>query len=186
MTAPARQTTDTEPGLDRGFVHVYTGDGKGKTSAAVGLAIRALGSGLRVAVAQFMKTPDSGECRILENLDGRIHLAHFGSGCFIHGVPENQDILRARQGYRAIRQMIDRRRFDLVILDEANMAVCCGLLTVDALLDLIRSKPVDLELVITGRCAHPRIIEAADLVTEMVEVKHYYRQGVKARPGIDM
>lgn len=186
MKPSARQTTDTEFGLDRGFVHVYTGDGKGKTSAAMGMAIRALGSGLRVAVVQFMKTSDSGECRILERLDGRIHLAHFGSGCFIHGIPEDKDILMARQGYGAIQQMIDSRRFDLVILDEANMAVCCGLLTVDALLDLIRSKPIDLELVITGRYAHPRIIEAADLVTEMVEVKHYYRQGIQARPGIDM
>ena len=186
MTEPARPLNDAESHLDRGFVHVYTGDGKGKTSAAVGLAIRALGSGLRVAVAQFMKTADSGECRILEKLDGHIHLAHFGSGCFIRGIPEDKDILRARQGYRAIQQMIDSRRFDLVILDEVNMAVCCGLLTVDSLLEVIRCKPIELELVITGRYAHPRIIEAADLVTEMVEVKHYYRQGVQARPGIDM
>lgn len=186
MTEPARQTTETGSRLDRGFVHVYTGDGKGKTSAAVGLVIRALGSGLRVAVIQFMKAADSGECRILERIDGRIHLAHFGSGCFIHGIPENKDILRARQGYRAIQQMIDSRRFDLVILDEANMAVCCGLLSVDSLLDLIQSKPLELAMVITGRYAHPRVIQAADLVTEMVEVKHYYRQGVQARPGIDM
>ena len=186
MMETARQLTKTEYRLAHGYVHVYTGNGKGKTSAAVGLALRALGSGLRVAIVQFMKATVSGECRILKRLDDRIKITHFGSGCFIDGFPESQAIFQTRKDYQAIQQIIDRRRFDLIILGEANTAVCCGLLTVDALLELIRSKPPELELVITGRYAHPRIILAADLVTEMVEVKHYHRQGVPARLGIDV
>lgn len=186
MSETAQQLTENESMLGRGYVHVYTGDGKGKTTAAMGLALRALGSGLKVAIIQFMKNGGSGEFRALGQFNGHIRVDHFGSDCFIHGEPGKKEVVRAQRGYCAIQKMMDGRRFDLIILDEANMAIWCGLLTVDALLDLIRSKPTKLELIITGRHAHPRIIEAADLVTEMVEVKHYYRKGVQARHGIEM
>jgi cob(I)alamin adenosyltransferase len=172
--------------LDRGYVHVYTGDGKGKTTAALGLALRAAGAGLRVTVAAFMKNGDSAEFGMLERLQAGIQVHDYGSGCFICGQPASRETMRAQRGCRAIQGMMSSRQFDLMILDEANMAVACGLLSADALLDLIRAKPAELELVITGRYAHPDVIAAADLVTEMREVKHYYRQGVQARPGIDM
>jgi cob(I)alamin adenosyltransferase len=165
---------------------VYTGDGKGKTTAALGLALRAAGSGLQVAVAVFMKNRDSGEFEMLDRLNAGIRVHYYGSGCFIHGEPAVRETIRAQRGYRSIAQLVNSRQFDLMILDEANMAVACGLLNVASLLDLIRSKPSELELVITGRYAHPDVIAAADLVTEMKEVKHYYRKGVQARPGIDM
>lgn len=186
MSKTARQRIDVIPLLERGYVHVYTGDGKGKTTAALGLALRAVGSGLRVAIVAFMKSGEGGEFETLGQLNGLVHVAHFGTGCFIHSKPDSKELSIAQHGCKAIAQLMESRRFDLMILDEANMAVSCGLLTVDALQELIHSKPDQLELVITGRYAHPRIIEAADLVTEMVEIKHYYQHGVLARPGIDM
>ena len=186
MTEPAIRLNDHGPQLNRGYVHVYTGDGKGKTTAALGLAIRAVGSGLRVAVALFMKNRDSGEFRILERLGAGIRVHDYGSGCFIQGPPDIAETLRAQTGYRSLKRMMAEGGSDLMILDEANMAVACGLLPAASLMDLIHSKPAELELVITGRYAHPEVIAAADLVTEMKEVKHYYHTGVRARPGIDM
>ena len=174
------------PRLDQGYVHVYTGDGKGKTTAALGLALRAAGSGLHVALATFMKNGDSAEYDMLNQLNAGIRIYDYGSGCFIHGKPASRETIRAQRGYQSLKRVMDSRDFDLLILDEANMAVACKLLPVESLLDLIHSKPVELELVITGRYAHPEVIAAADLVTEMREVKHYYRKGVQARPGIDM
>ena len=174
------------PRLDRGYVHVYTGDGKGKTTAALGLALRAAGSGLRVAVAAFMKNAESGEFALLKQLNAGIQVYEYGSGCFVHGKPARPETIRAQRGCQAISKVMNSREFDLLILDEANMAVACRLLPVESLLDLIHCKPAELELVVTGRYAHPKIVAAADLVTEMKEVKHYYREGIQARPGIDM
>lgn len=144
------------------------------------------GSGLRVVVSVFMKNGTGSEFGMLEHLDAGFQIHDYGSGCFIQGKPADRETIRAQRGYRSIERLMNSRQFDLMILDEANMAVACGLLTVESLLDLIGSKPVELELVITGRYAHPEVIAVADLVTEMKEVKHYYRQGVQARPGIDM
>jgi len=186
MTTAACKTKAPVPESNCGYVHVYTGDGKGKTTAALGLALRAAGSGLRVAIAAFMKNGASGEYTMLGQLDKQIRVEDYGSGCFVHGRPAIGELNRARHGVRCIERLVGSRQFDLVILDEANMAVACGLLKVETLLDLIRCKPAELELVITGRYAHPDVIAAADLVTEMREVKHYYRKGVLARPGIDM
>ncbi|WP_319407344.1 cob(I)yrinic acid a,c-diamide adenosyltransferase [uncultured Desulfosarcina sp.] len=181
-----RKIDDHSHPLDRGYVHVYTGNGKGKTTAALGLALRAAGSGLQVAIATFMKNGTGGEFGMLEQLKARIQVHDYGSGCFIHGRPAGRETILAQRGCRSIEWLMKSRQFDLMILDEANMAVACGLLNVETLLDLIRSKPAELELVITGRCAHPDVIAAADLVTEMKEVKHYYRKGIQARPGIDL
>lgn len=186
MTQSACRIKAPAPGSNRGYVHVYTGDGKGKTTAALGLALRAAGSGLRVAITAFMKNGAGGEYTMLGQLDKQIRVEEYGSGCFVHGKPATGELNRARQGVRSVERLVESRQFDLVILDEANMAVACGLLKLETLLDLIRCKPTELELVITGRYAHPDVIAAADLVTEMREVKHYYRKGVLARPGIDM
>ncbi len=186
MSEAVRQLVSSDPRLHRGYVHVYTGDGKGKTTAAIGLALRAAGTGLHTAIVAFMKNGDGGEFSLLKRFSDRIRIAYHGSGCLIHGIPVKNEVIRAQRGVTAIQQLINCRQYDLIILDEANMAAACRLITVDDLLALIRSKPPELELVLTGRYAHPDVIAAADLVTEMQEVKHYYREGVQARPGIDM
>ncbi len=173
------------PGLSRGFVQVYTGDGKGKTTAAFGLALRAVGAGLRVYVAQFVKGMHYSELDAVARLGDRLTVRQFGRSCFIDRSPAPEDIAAARQGLVAARRALESGDYDVVVLDEANIATHFGLFSVDELLDLVRERPPSVELIITGRRADPRILAAADLVTEMREVKHYFRQGVPARRGIE-
>lgn len=169
----------------RGYVQVYTGDGKGKTTAAMGLALRASGAGLRVFVAQFIKSGRYSEIRALENCGQTIVVRQYGRGCWLRGEPSAEDSQRAREGLEEVDDIIQSGEYQLVILDEACLAAWFGLFTVDDLLKLIDHKPEWVELVITGRKADARLIERADLVTEMREVKHYYQQGVIARKGIE-
>ena len=169
----------------KGYVQVYTGDGKGKTTAAFGLALRAAGAGLRVYIAQFVKGMKYNEHVSLEKLSEFITLKQYGRDCFITKDPEPEDIEAARAGFREIREIMRSGEYRVIILDEANIATYYNLFSVDDLLELIHEKPEDVELVITGRNADPRIVEAADLVTEMKEVKHYYQKGVQARDGIE-
>jgi cob(I)alamin adenosyltransferase len=168
-----------------GRVQVYTGDGKGKTTAALGLALRAAGAGLKVFIAQFMKGMHYSELDALKRLDDCIEIGQFGSGSFISGEPTPEDVARARAGLAAVREVFAAGRHRLVILDEANIATYFGLFAVDDLLDLIDAKPANVELVITGRRADPRVLDRADLVTEVRAVKHYYERGVEARRGIE-
>lgn len=168
----------------RGYVQVYTGDGKGKTTAALGLALRAAGAGLRIFIGQFVKGMEYSELRVLERFD-EIEVRRYGRDCFIDREPEPEDIEAARAGLEDAREELISGRWDIVILDEANIATYFKLFPVEDLLALIEQKPADVELVITGRRADPRVIEAADLVTEMREVKHYYQQGVPCRKGIE-
>lgn len=169
----------------KGYIQVYTGDGKGKTTAAVGLAIRAAGAGLRVFMAQFVKGMHYSELDALERHAGQITIRQYGRDCFIRKEPTEQDRLAARRGLEEVGRILESCDHDLVILDEANIATYYGLFSVDELIALMRSKPESVELVITGRRADPRVIEMADLVTEMKEIKHYYARGVQARPGIE-
>jgi cob(I)alamin adenosyltransferase len=169
----------------KGHIQVYTGDGKGKTTAALGLAIRAAGAGLKVFIAQFIKGMEYSEHRALERFSDTITLKQYGRGCWINGEPNEDDIQAARNGLEEVKGIICSGNYQVVILDEANIAVYFNLFPVNDLLELINSKPDHVELVITGRRAHPLIIEHADLVTEMQEVKHYFRQGVQARVGIE-
>ena len=169
----------------KGYVQVYTGDGKGKTTAALGLALRAFGAGLNVYIAQFVKGMDYSELITLENLSEHITLKQYGRDCFIKKAPQEEDILAAREGLKEVKEIMDSGKYQVIILDEANIATFYELFSVEELLDLIRNKPKDIELVITGRRADPRVIEAADLVTEMKEIKHYYQSGVVARDGIE-
>jgi len=171
--------------LNTGCVQVYTGNGKGKTTAAFGLALRAAGAGLRVFIQQFMKGQPTGELVALAPLADRITVRRCGRDCFIARAPEPEDVAAARQGLAEATQAVMSGQYDLVILDEANVAVYFRLFAVDALLDMIARKPAHVELVITGRNADPRLVERADLVTEMREVKHYYAAGVPARKGIE-
>ena len=170
---------------ERGCVQVYTGDGKGKTTAAFGLALRAAGAGLRVFIAQFMKGRDCGELHTFEKLSDQIAIKQYGREGFIHGEPDEEDIRAAREGLEEAILAIQSGDYDLVILDEANVAVDFELFSIDDLLAAIDERPEHVELVITGRKAHPRLIERADLVTEMREVKHYYQDGLGARRGIE-
>jgi cob(I)alamin adenosyltransferase len=172
-------------GLDKGYIQVYTGDGKGKTTAAFGLALRAAGAGLRVYIGQFIKGMHYAELDALKRFEDLITVTQFGSGCFIHGDPTQKDIDLAQQGLRTMKDVVIAGNHDVVILDEANVAVFFGLFTVQDVLDVMDAKPPHVELVITGRRAPQELIDRADLVTEMHEVKHYYTQGVEARTGIE-
>lgn len=169
----------------KGFLQVYTGDGKGKTTAAIGLAVRAAGAGLNVYIAQFMKLGDSSEIAALKRLSDRITVEQFGTGRFIRGNPVPEDIAAARRGIERAREVFAGAGHPLVILDEANVAASCGLFAPVDLLELVHAKPEGVELVLTGRHAAPEIIARADLVTEMKAVKHYYQAGVAARVGIE-
>jgi cob(I)alamin adenosyltransferase len=169
--------------MENGYLQVYTGDGKGKTTAALGLVVRALGAGFSVCVIQFIKSMEYHEIRTLRSLGVSIH--QFGRGCFIKGEPADEDRALARQGLEFVRSLFDEEGVDLLILDEINVALQLRLLEPTAVLDVLRSKPRSLELVCTGRGAPKELIDAADLVTEMVNIKHYYDAGIPARDGIE-
>lgn len=169
----------------KGYVQVYTGDGKGKTTAAIGLAVRAVGAGLQVFIGQFVKGMEYSELKALERFAPQLLVRQYGRKSFVHNKPTDEDFRLAREGYEDIRRAINSKHYDLVILDEANIAVYFSLLTVDDLLVLIDEKPDKVELVFTGRKADPKLLERADLVTEMKEVKHYYQKGIVARDGIE-
>jgi cob(I)alamin adenosyltransferase len=168
-----------------GNVQVYTGNGKGKTTAAFGLALRAAGAGLKVYIAQFVKGMKYSELKAVERLSDSITLKQYGLGFFLNREPNKEDFTAAREGLKEVQEIMCSGMYDLVILDEASIATHYDLFSVEELLEVIRTRPEHVELVITGRKADPRIIEAADLVTEMREIKHYYNNGLKARIGIE-
>jgi cob(I)alamin adenosyltransferase len=169
----------------KGYIQVYTGNGKGKTTAAFGLALRAAGAGLKVYIAQFVKGMHYSEINSLAKLEEFITIKQYGRNCFIYKEPEKEDIRVAQEGLKEVKEIMCSGKYQMIILDEANIATYYNLFSVDELLDFIRAKPEDVELVITGRMADPQIIEAADLATEMKEIKHYYQKGVQARDGIE-
>jgi len=169
----------------RGYTQVYTGNGKGKTTAAIGLAVRAAGAGIKVFIAQFIKMGDYSEIKALKRFSDLITVEQFGLGRFTNGKPSREDIEAARAGLERVKSVLISDEFKIIILEEANVAAMLGLFPVQELLKLIIDKPYDKELVITGRGASPRIIENADLVTEMKDIKHYYQKGVRARVGIE-
>lgn len=171
--------------MHTGYVQVYTGNGKGKTTAALGLAVRAAGAGLRVFIAQFIKKRRCSEHAALKAFGGMITIRQFGGGLLLGRKPSASDVSAAQKGMESARKAVVSEEYDLVILDEANVAVHHGLILVQDLLDLIEARPSGVELVITGRYADDAILKAADLVTEMREIKHYGKQGVKARRGIE-
>jgi cob(I)alamin adenosyltransferase len=173
-------------GLAIGCVQVYTGDGKGKTTAAVGLAVRAAAAGLRVFFGQFIKAGDSSEIQFLKQLCPNVTLEAFGRGRFIRGQPAPEDIALAREGLQKLRAALQSGRYDLVVADEANGAVAAGLFPVAELLALLDLRPPNVELVTTGRNAPPALVERADLVTEMKCVKHCFQAGIPARRGIEL
>ena len=166
------------------MIHIYTGAGKGKTTAAFGLAIRAAGAGKRVFIGQFLKGRKYSELNSLKKLKN-ITIAQFGGRCFVGKTPKPQDVTLAEKGLLKIKQCITCRKFDVVILDEINIAVYLKLLKLKELLSVVKNCPQRIELILTGRSAHPKIIKLADYVTEMREVKHPFRNKVSARKGIE-
>ena len=171
--------------MKQGLVQIYTGDGKGKTTASLGLSLRAAGRGLKVFIAQFAKGMYYGELKALERFAPQITLKQYGRKCFIRDEPEEEDVRLAREGWREIKLVLNKEECDLLILDELGIALHYGLISLDEVRELIRNKPEGVELVLTGRKIPGELFEQADLVTEMREIKHYYNAGVQARKGIE-
>jgi len=169
----------------QGCVQVYTGDGKGKTTAALGLALRAAGAGMKVFLAQFVKGMHYSELDALDRFKDSITVRQYGRDCFIYEQPDTEDIQAARRGLEETHRVMSSGAYDMIILDEANIATYYNLFSVEELLEFIDSRPLGVEVVITGRRADERIIQRADLVTEMREIKHYFTKGVQARAGIE-
>jgi len=169
----------------RGYVQVYTGDGKGKTTAALGLIVRACGAGLKVYMCQFIKGGIYSEIKTLRKRFCDVTIQQCGRGCFIKDKPTTRDMAMAQRGLAKLRAAVTCGKYDVIIADEANCATSCGLFSVEELLTIIDKKPEHVELIFTGRNAHKKLIAHADLVTEMKEIKHYYRKGIKARRGIE-
>lgn len=175
------------PGTEKGRLQVYTGEGKGKTTAALGLCLRAAGHGLRSVILQFMKGQiDYGELRSVERFDGLITIIQGGRDSFVsRKSPDPEDIRLARETLERAQKLIAEPGIDLLVLDEINVALDFGLIPLDEVLALVHARPEKMELVFTGRGAHPEVIACADLVTEMREVKHYWKNGVACRTGIE-
>lgn len=170
-----------------GYIQVYTGNGKGKTTAALGLALRAAGHGLKTYFCQFLKGQDYGELSAIQKLSSLITIEQFGRKGFIHVTekPEKEDIARARQGLRKCYKMMKSRKYRIIVLDEVNVAVHFNLFAEKEIHDFMDEKPGEIELILTGRYAPKSFIDRADLVTEMKEIKHYYKKGIQARKGIE-
>ena len=169
----------------KGYVQVYTGNGKGKTTAAIGLSVRAAGAGLNVFIAQFIKMGEYSEIKSLKKFSDRITIKQFGRGKFIKGAPSEEDMEAAQKGLHAVRVALLSGKYDIIVLEEGNVAASIGLLSTDDIIHLIDRKPEHVEIVITGRNASREIIDKADLVTEMKDIKHYFNKGVTARTGIE-
>lgn len=166
------------------MVHLYTGNGKGKTTAAIGLAIRAIGAGRKVYFCQFIKGKQYSELKTLGRIKG-ITVHQFGRGCFIRSKPSAKDMACAREGFACLQKIVASGKYGMVICDEMIIAESLGLLTAAEVLDLMKNTPPATELVLTGRYAPKALVAAADLVSEIKEVKHYYRKGIRARKGIE-
>lgn len=168
-----------------GYIQIYTGNGKGKTTTALGLTIRAVGAGNKVFIGQFLKSGKYSEMNALRQFPDQITVEHYGLGKFVKGQPSEEDKKAGARGYKKICDILKKGEHDLVIMDEGNVALKYGIITEQTLLDLFDLKPNHVELVVTGRGATQTIMDRADLVVEMKEIKHYYKQGVKARIGIE-
>lgn len=166
------------------MIQVYTGNGKGKTTAALGLALRAAGAGLHVYIGQFVKCGHTCELNSLRKI-GNVKVEQFGRPGFVKGAPTEKDRQAACAGFDKIKKVLFDRRYDVVILDEINVAVRLGLIDARRLTRLMKQAPVGIELVLTGRNAAREILEAADLVSQVRQLKHYFDRGHKARKGIE-
>lgn len=170
---------------EKKYVHLYTGDGKGKTTAAIGLAIRAAGHGMKTYIGQFMKGQSYGELSALKN-HPLITIEQYGDPKCIRREDVAQiHIDQARKGLEKVMEAMRSGQYDILVMDEINVTVWFGLLGVQDVIDVLNQRPENLEVILTGRNAPKELIDAADLVTEMKEIKHYYSKGILARDGIE-
>lgn len=170
--------------MEKGYIHVYTGNGKGKTTAAFGLALRAHYAGNKVYIGQFVKDMKYNETEIQEDL-ANIKIEQLGKGCFIENSPNEEDKVAAVKALNKCGEILKSGEYDLVVLDEITIAIYFKLFSTEELIKILKNRNSKVEVVITGRYAPTEVIEIADLVTEMNEVKHYYSKGVMAREGIE-
>jgi len=171
--------------MKQGFIQVYTGNGKGKTTAALGLAIRAAGAKQKVFIGQFLKGKKYSELIALKRVNDFITIEQFGATSFIIKKPTQKDIDNAQNALKKVSKIIINGKFDLIILDEINCAIQLNLIDLKDVLKILSEKPKHVEIVLTGRDAPMEIIKIADLVTEMKEIKHYFYKGIVARRGIE-
>lgn len=172
--------------MDKGYFQIYTGNGKGKTTASLGLTMRAAGAGLSVYIGQFIKSMEYHEIGILRDRFPEVTVELYGiEGCIVNREPDANDIKAAREGFVRAKTALTSGKYDLVIFDEITIAMHFGILSEAQALELVASRPQGTELIFTGRYAPQSLIDAADLVTDMKEVKHYYAAGIEARDGIE-
>lgn len=173
--------------LKQGFIQIYTGNGKGKSTAVIGQAVRAAGFGLKSYIAQFMKEYPYNELNSLKKLSEWITAEQFGGDEFVYKkeLPGEEELAKTRKGLQTAREKMLSGEYDLIILDEAIVAIYFKLIRTEELIELIKIKPDNVELILTGRYCPEELIELADLVTEMKEVKHYYQKGITSRKGIE-
>ena len=170
--------------LKEGYIQVYTGNGKGKTTAALGITLRTTCAGNKVFMGQFMKGQDYSELKAVEYLPGLV-MEQFGDVNFVLGEPSAEDKVKAERGLAIMKEALASGKYDVVIFDEINTSLYFKLLSVKDVLSVLDLKPDNTEVILTGRYAPDEIIDRADLVTEMREIKHYYEKGVDARVGIE-
>ena len=169
----------------KGYIHIYTGDGKGKTTAAIGMAIRAAGHGMKTYMGQFMKGQHYGELTALYN-HPYITIEQYGDVECVHREEVTQKhIDQAHRGLELARRAMLSNKYDIIVLDELNVAVWFDLITTEEVLELLNDRPENVEVILTGRRAPEKLMRIADLVSEVKEIKHYYNRGVKARNGIE-
>ena len=166
------------------MIQVYTGDGKGKTTAALGLAVRAVGAGLKVYIGQFLKAGTYSEVELLKKIKN-ITLEQFGRESFIWDVPAVEDIWLAREGLAKVKGIVSKAKYDVIILDEINVALNLKLLELEEVVSVIKEAAKRSEVILTGRAAPAAIVKIADLVSEIKDKKHYFNKGIKARKGIE-
>jgi len=170
--------------MEKGYIQVYTGNGKGKTTAALGIALRCLCAGNKVFFGQFMKGQDYSELKAVCYFD-KLTMNQFGTPSFINGEPSEEDIKLARHGLAVMKEALWSGRYDMVVFDEINTTLFYHLIEVEEFMKVLDGKPEGTEVILTGRYAPQEIIDRADLVTEMKEIKHYYNAGVPSRVGIE-
>ncbi len=171
--------------MQKGYIQIYTGNGKGKTTAALGLALRASAYGKKIFIGQFVKGMKYGELESIKKFSDTITLKQFGRDCFIFNDPEPEDIEAARKGWDEVNAILIENNIDILILDEIGIAIHYKLIRTQEVIDFIKRKPTEMELIMTGRYIPEELFELADLVTEMKEIKHYYTRDVPAREGIE-
>lgn len=170
--------------LEKGYIQVYTGNGKGKTTAALGITLRTICARNKVFFGQFIKGQEYSELKACQLLPG-LTMEQFGGVCFINGKPTEKDKKEAHLGLERMKEALSSGEYDMVVFDEINTALFFKLVSVEEVIEVLKLKPEKTEVILTGRYAPQEIIDLADLVTEMKEVKHYYNSGVDSRIGIE-